>query len=220
MILLSNKMDIFYYSNFCPHSQKIVQFIVKHQLNEKISCICVDKRKRDGNNQLVVLLENGKQVMLPPNLQSIPAVLCIKKNYTLVLGTEPITEYLQSKFNLSKNSHQLFENPYDKTSAVNKRPQYQDPIGFHMSEISSSNGISSEAYTSYDLSPDDLSAQSNSSNRPLYHYTPVDNHIRIEAPEDTYRPDKVSSNVTIDVLQQQRNNEIPVVSVQPPNELY
>uniref|UniRef100_A0A6C0HVA5 Glutaredoxin domain-containing protein n=1 Tax=viral metagenome TaxID=1070528 RepID=A0A6C0HVA5_9ZZZZ len=211
-------MDIFYYSNFCPHSQKVIQFIVKNQLNDKISCICVDKRTRDGNNQYMVTLENGKQVMLPPNLQSIPAILCVKKNYTLILGTEPIIEYVQSVFNLSLNSQQLFENPYEST--VNTRPQYQDPVGFIMTGNSNNNGILSEAYTSYDLSPDDLSAQSNSKNRPMYHYTPVNNNFRIEAPEDSYRPDKISSNVTIDVLQHQRNQEIPAVAVQPPKDLY
>lgn len=215
-------MDIFYYSNLCPHSQKVVQFVVKHQLNDKLSCICVDKRKRDvNNNQTVVVLENGKQVMLPPNLQSIPAILCVKKNYVLVMGTDPIIEYLKSFFGLSPDSNDLFEHPNHPSTAVNRRPQSQDPIGFELVNGPSSNtGIYSEPFTGYNLEPEDLAGQSQSSNRPIYEYTPVDKQIFIDTPEDKYRPDKVSSNVTIDVLQQQRNQEIPMVQVQPPSSLY
>lgn len=196
--------------------------MVKHQLTDKLSCICVDKRKRDvNNNQTVVILENGKQVMLPPNLQSIPAILCVKKNYILVMGTDPIIEYLQSFFGLSPHSNELFEHPNHPSTDVNRRPQSQDPIGFELLNGPSSNtGIYSEPFTGYNLEPEDLAGQSQSSNRPIYEYTPVDKQIFIDTPEDKYRPDKVSSNVTIDVLQQQRNQEIPIVQVQPLSSLY
>lgn len=212
-------MDIFYYSNYCQHSQKVIEFIVKHQLNNKLSCICVDKRKRDvNNNQMHVILENGKQVMLPPNLQSIPAILCVKKNYTLVLGTDPIKEYLKQTFQLGQEANRLFDNPHQ--SQINQRPQMQEPAGFELNGISANSNIFSEPFTNYNLSPDDLAAQSRSNNRPLYNYTAVDKQFTIETPEDTYRPDKVASNVTIDVLQQQRNKEVPVVQVAPPMSLY
>ena len=37
-------MDIFYYSNYCKHSQRVLQFLVKGGLVDKISFICIDKR--------------------------------------------------------------------------------------------------------------------------------------------------------------------------------
>jgi len=210
-------MDIFYYSKLCPHSQKIIQFIVKHQLQSKLSCICVDKRKRDvNNNQTMVVLENGKQVMLPPNLQSVPAVLCIKRNYVLIVGTDPILDYFKTAFNLGNT--QLFENPYE--SPVNRRPQEREPTGVGFNTFLGNSGIMSEQYTGYNLSPDDLSAVSSSERRPMHGYTKVGQHIVIETPEDTWRPDKVASNVTVDMLQQQRNMEIPVAPSHPPSELY
>jgi hypothetical protein len=36
----------------------------------------------------------------------------------------------------------------------------------------------------------------------------IDDLNFIQTPPDTYRPDKLSNNVTIDTLQQQRNEEI------------
>jgi len=214
-------MDIFYYSNLCPHSQKVIQFVVKHQLQSKLSCICVDKRKRDANNQTVVVLETGKHVMLPPNLQSVPAVLCVKKNYVLVQGTDPILEYFQAAFGLSASAQQLYENPYDSpANAVNRRPQAMDPVGVGVQSLTGNMGIFSETYTQYHLTPEDLAGDSQSRRRPMYGYTPVDRHMAIETPEDNWRPDKIASNMTVDVIQQQRNQEIPVVQVTPPSELY
>ena len=211
-------MDILYYSNMCKHSQKVVQFVVSNQLTDQLSCICVDKRKRDANNnQTMVILENGKTVMLPPNLQSIPAVLCVKRNYTLVLGTDPIIEYLQEKFS-TKYTNMQFENPHNPTN--NQRAQQRDPMGMTLDGLTMNSNIRSEPYTSYSMTTDDLSAKSTSQNRPLHHYTSVHDEFSIPTPEDTYRPDKVSSNVTIDVLQQQRNVEVPVVQVAPPQGLY
>lgn len=211
-------MDILYYSNLCVHSQKVIEFVVKHQLSNQLSCICVDKRKRDvNNNQTVVVLENGQQVTLPPNLQSIPAILCVKKNYTLVMGKDPILAYLQEKFG-TQYANAAFDHPGSQNGK--QRIQEREPVGVTLTGLTLNSNILSEAFTSYDLGPDDLSTKSTSQNRPLHHYTSVNQDFKINTPEDSYRPDKVSSNVTIDVLQQQRNHEIPVVQVAPPSGIY
>ena len=208
-------MDIFYYSTMCQHSQRVIEFIVKHQLTGQLSCICVDKRKRDHqNNHTVVILENGQTVMLPPNLHAIPALLCVKNNYTIISGKDAIIGYLQEKFGTQ------YANQVGGDGRPGGRPQQREPIGTTLGALSGSANVWSEPFTSYQMSPDDLAAKSTSGNRPLYHYTSVNQEVKIETPEDTYRPDKVSSNVTIDVLQQQRNHEVPMVSVVPPTGLY
>ena len=84
-------MDILYYSNYCPHSQKLLQYITKKNLIEKLNCICVDKRVRDNNNnQMYIVLENGKRVILPPNVSSVPSLLQVKKNYSVLQGIDQI----------------------------------------------------------------------------------------------------------------------------------
>lgn len=37
-------MDILYYSNYCKHSQKIIQNLSKTNLKDKISFICIDRK--------------------------------------------------------------------------------------------------------------------------------------------------------------------------------
>jgi hypothetical protein len=44
----------------------------------------------------------------------------------------------------------------------------------------------------------------------MYNYVRADTDLnRINTPTDSYKPDKVSGEVTIDKIQQQRNNDLP-----------
>ena len=49
-------MDTLYYSNYCKHSQRILQFLVKGNLVDKINFMCIDKRQQDDtNNQIYII---------------------------------------------------------------------------------------------------------------------------------------------------------------------
>lgn len=189
-------MDIFYYSNYCKHSQKILQFLVKGDLTKQISCICIDKRSRDPKtNQLKIILENGTIVSMPPNVHSVPALLLVNKNYQLVLGDDIIHHY----------------EPKMREKLASANFGNGEPMGFAINAISGSGGsnIVSEQFTSYDMSPDELSAKGRGTRRQMYNYvSAADDNNFIQTPPDTYRPDKLSSNVTIDMLQQKRNADV------------
>ena len=59
------------------------------------------------------------------------------------------------------------------------------------------------------MSPDELSAKGKGSSRKLYNYVSAQQDtLFIETPPDDYKPDKLSGDVTIDTLQQQRIDEI------------
>ena len=186
-------MDILYYSNYCKHSQIVIQTLVKANMSDKISFICIDKRSQDQKNgQMYIHLENGSKVIFPPNVHSVPTLLLIKDKYRAILGDEIL---------------QHFHNDMKKMST--QAQPTGDPAGFHISSFSGGNNISSERFTNYSLTPDDLSAKSTSTNRPLYNYVSVkDDTLFINTPPDDYKPDKVSTNVTVDTLQQKRMDEI------------
>jgi len=189
-------MDVLYYSNYCPHSQHVLQYAVKNTLTDRFSFICVDKRSRDvHNNHTYVTLEKGQKVALPPGLHSVPAVLCVSQNHTLILGKERVLAFLTSLVP-SSSSH----SPSSRES---------EPLAYSFS-FSTNTNIASEAYTDYHLSPEALSGQG--TDRNLYHYVPVDANIVIPTPVETYRPDKVASDVTTDKLQQQRMQDIPIAA--------
>lgn len=189
-------MDILYYSNFCKHSQKILQFFVKNNLTEQVNFICIDKRKQDPTTgQINIYLENGSHILLPPNVHSVPSLLLVKESYSVIIGDAIMSKYqskLQNQTNVATDGN-------------------GEPIGVSLNSASIGTVIS-EQYTSYNATPQDLSSKSNSTNnRPLYNYVSAnENGITIQTPPDTYRPDKVSQNVTIDTLQQKRNEDVNV----------
>jgi hypothetical protein len=86
--------NIFYYSNYCKHSQKVLQCLVKANLTNEISFVCIDKRGRDPNtNQLFIITEGGERVLMPPNVHSVPAMLLVKEQYRVIYGDEILQNY-------------------------------------------------------------------------------------------------------------------------------
>ena len=187
-------MDILYYSNYCKHSQKVVQSLVKGNLQNKLSFVCIDTRKRDPKTgQVYISIENGSKVVMPPNVHSVPALLLINQNYRIILGDEIIKHY-----------HPEILKSQSKVVQGNG-----EPMAYQLNKSSGGTNIVSEQFTSYDMSPDDLSAKSNSTNRPMYDYVTVNGDgASIATPDDTYKPNKVGGDVTVDNLQQKRMDEI------------
>jgi hypothetical protein len=195
-------MDILYYSNHCPNSQKVIHYISRGGLIDKLNAICIDKRTVDKmTGQIYIELENGKKIMLPPNIHSVPALLVVKKNYAAFFGKD-IIHYFE---------------PMVKETTEKAQQNNGEPIGISLAPSSAGVAIISEQYTLYDLTPDDLSAKSQSARRPMYNYVSAQNHqsFQIPTPPDTYRPDKVGQGVTLESLEQQRNKDIPQNG--PPN---
>ena len=189
--------DLFYYSNHCKHSQKVIQYISKNNLIDKISCICIDKRMRDAqNNHIIILLENGQKVSMPPSIQTVPTMLRPSYNHTIVLGAEKIIEYIQSEKKYI--NHQTQSNILQNNV---------EPISYEFN-ISPNNNISSEKFTDFNMSSAALGAKGTGKERQMYNYVPVDSNISINAPVETYQADKISSDVTVDKLLQSRNTEI------------
>lgn len=194
-------MDNLYYSNYCKHSKKVLDFLSKSGITEKLNCICIDKRKRDPNtNQMFIHLDDGKQVLMPPNLSSVPALLLINKGYSLVLGSDIIQHY----------------EPEVKKKLESANFGDGEPSSYTIKSSSGGSNIVSEQFTFYDMTPDELSAKGAGGQRQLYNYVPVINSNNvINTPPDTYKPDKVSNEVTIDTLQQQRNADVPMSNSTP-----
>lgn len=187
-------MDILYYSNYCMYSKKILQFLVKENLTNKLNAICIDKRIRDPQtNQLYIVLEDGKKILMPPNVHSVPAMLLVKQNYRVILGEE-IVDYLRPFVKQQKDIATKFQG---------------EPMGYVLSGSNNGMNIVSEQYTNYNMSPDELSAKGKGSNRELYNYVSVNNdNVMIQTPPDTYRPDKLSGDISLDTLQQSRNEDV------------
>jgi hypothetical protein len=89
----SAPLNILYYSRFCPHSNKVVDFIAKNGIAAELNCICVDRRRVGEGGQTLVQLENGKTEALPPMIDRVPALLLVKEKYQIRFGDDIIEHY-------------------------------------------------------------------------------------------------------------------------------
>lgn len=192
-------MDILYYSNYCPHSKKILKFITTSGLIDKVNAICIDKRIVNPNSgQIQIVLEDGKKLLLPPNVQGVPALLIVSKKYSAIFGDE-ILQYF---------------GPYVQNKQVEATGILGEPVGITLGQ--SMGNILSEQYTFYDMTPDELSAKGSGGNRQMGTYVSASHdNYSIQTPVDTYRPDKVGESVSIESLEQARNKDVSQVPVNP-----
>ena len=194
-------MDILYYSNHCKHSQKVIKFFVQNNLMEQLNFICIDNRKYDNKTgQIYVILEKGDHIVLPPNIHSVPALLLVKQNYSVVMGDDIISRYQQK-----------IQNKKDNATFGNG-----EPLGVSLDSVLGNGSVVSEQYTSYNATPQELSSKGRGGTRSLYNYVSANEDIPgISTPPDTYHPDKVSENITVELLEKKRQDEIGV-NVQKP----
>jgi hypothetical protein len=84
---------ILYYSNYCEVCKKYLKLISNAGFQKDIHFICIDKRvEKDGKTFIV--LENGQRIVLPSNINRVPALLLLLKGYKVLFG-EQILEHLQ-----------------------------------------------------------------------------------------------------------------------------
>ena len=87
--------DTLYYSNYCSHCNSLLEFLNKNGFIDKLSFINIDKRKQDEQGVLYALQHNGKWVLVPHIIHSVPALI-VSKNHHLLLG-EQIQAHFQSQ---------------------------------------------------------------------------------------------------------------------------
>jgi len=186
-------MDILYYSNYCKHSQRILQFFEKNNLANKVNFISVDRRRQDPKTgQVYVFLENGTQVLLPPNVHSVPSLLLTKESYSVITG-----DSIMEKFK-----------PYIETQNIMATKGNGEPVGMGLI-TNTSNPVISDQYTFYSATPEELSAKGTGRNRQMHNYVSAfGDSPNIYTPPDNYRPNKLSEDVTVDSLQRSRNEDI------------
>ena len=183
-------MDILYYSNYCKHSKEILDFLIKNDLTKQLNCLCVDKRKVDPvSGQVHIVLENGSTVLLPPNIHSVPTLMLVKDNYRVIMGSA-----IKSQF-----QGQVQENNDFATQGNG------EPMSFSLG----SKDVMSESFTMFNATVEELSAKGSGTGRNLYNYvSATGNTATIPTPPETYKSEKLSSDITVDSIQQQRNQDM------------
>jgi len=184
--------SIIYYSNSCDRCKSVLTALSKSQVSNDIHFLCIDKRVKSGTGAWHILTETGEKVLLPPQVNRVPALLLLNKGHQVLYGDQ-ILQHFQPK-NVALNNEATGFNGEPNAFSLGR----ESMGGF---------GVASDNYSFLDQSADELSAKGNGGMRQLYNYATIDVVDKIETPPDNYSPDKVGS-VSLEQLQQKRQMDI------------
>lgn len=181
--------SVLYYSNYCQHCKNLLKAISNSSIKNDIHFLCIDKRiKKEG--VLYIQLENGQEILLPPNIRKVPSLLLLNRGNTVVEG-ENVNEYI------------LKETNKINTQATNSNGE---PLAYSLNDFGS---IKSDNYSYLDQSSDEMAAKGSGGTRQMHNYVAINQNDIIETPPEDYKPDKIDANMSLDKIRMMRDKDIP-----------
>ena len=188
---------ILYYSNFCQNCKQVLSVVSRSPVKDEMHFLCVDDRVKGSNGATYIKLPDGQQVILPPTVSRVPALLLLNRGHHVLFGEE-IMQHIQPSVEAMK-----------QTAVV----QNGEPMAFSLG--GGSFGVASDSYSFLDMSSDDLSAKGNGGMRQQHMYAGVSHTDQIETPPDNYSPDTIG-NLSMEQLQQKREADVKMKQGPPP----
>jgi hypothetical protein len=184
--------SILYYSNYCEHSKKLLQTLSRANISNDIHFICIDKRTKDENGKIYIILENSQKIIMPENVNRVPALLLLNQGYQVLYG-ESILQHLKPR----------------QQAAVKVATQNNlEPMAFSFG--GGFGNIVSDHFSFLDQDPDALMAKGNGGTRQMHNYVDLNYADNISTPSDEQEyknSNRISKELTIEQLQQQREAE-------------
>jgi hypothetical protein len=186
---------ILYYSNFCEHSKKILNTLSKSSIAKDIHFICIDKRIKDKDNKIYIILPNEQRIIMPENISKVPALLLLNNNYQVLYG-----EAIYNHFK-----------PQEKQITKQATNNQLEPMAFSFGGLCS--GIASDNYSFLDMDSEELGTKGNGGLRQMHNYVSLNNSdsFTISTPSDDFEytsSKPKEGEIKIEDLQKQRDMEI------------
>lgn len=191
---------ILYYSNFCEPSKKLLQTVTKTQNAKDIHFICIDKRVKDSNGKVYIVLQNGQKIVMPENVTRVPALLLLNQNYKVIYGDD-IYKHLRPQA-----QQQVKEATKNNMEPVNYQDGFSAFSGF-------GGGIVSDNYSFLDQSDTELSVKGDGGLRQMHNYVTLNEsmNLAMKLPTDEveYKADKLKEGeLSVESLQRKRDEDL------------
>lgn len=189
---------ILYYSNFCEPSKKLLQSVTKTQNTNNIHFICIDKRVKDANGKIFIVLQNGQQILMPENVTRVPALLLLNQNYKVIYGND-IYNYLKPQV-----TQQIQQATKNNMEPINFQDGFKSFGGF-------SGGIVSDNYSFLDQSDSELSVKGDGGLRQIHNYVTLNEsmNLSMKLPQDDVEYNKLKEGeLSVEALQRRRDEEV------------
>ena len=191
--------SVLYYSKYCDNCKKLLYEIGKTKIQKNIHFLSIDKRVQKAEKWYIVL-DNGRQIFLPPNIVKVPSLLLLNKGNKILIGDD-VLNYLRPQ--IYQEKHQATQNN-------------MEPLAFSIYEMGSS---LSDNYSYLDQTSEEMSAaKGNGGMRQMHSFVRLNQIDKIQTPPEDYEPDKVGE-VDMGKLQAQRANDIKSAQASVPNSL-
>lgn len=182
---------ILYYSNYCNNCKQLLHTIARWgNIKDDIHFINIDKRVSKPNGTINVILENGQEILLPPTITKVPALLLLNKGHQVLFGGD-INTHLE---------------PKQAAAAQVATQNNGEPAAFTLGGAFGGFGVVSDNFSFLDQDSEQLAAKGQGGLRQQHHYATMDYNCDIQTPPDNWAPDKVG-NVTLEQLEQKRQQE-------------
>ena len=191
---------ILYYSNYCEPSKKLLQTVTKTQNAKDIHFICIDKRVKDSNGKVYIVLQTGQKIVMPENVTRVPALLLLNQNYKVIYGDD-IYKHLRPQV-----QQQVKEATRNNMEPVNYQDGFSAFSGFGC-------GVVSDNYSFLDQSDTDLSVKGDGGLRQMHNYVTLNDsmNLSMKLPTDDheYKTDKLKEGeLSIEALQRKRDEDL------------
>jgi hypothetical protein len=179
--------SVLYYSKYCENCKKLLYELGKTNISKQIHFLSIDKRV-NKSNKLFIVLDNGCEVFLPPNITKVPCLLLLNKGNKIIVGDDVMNYFrpqlAQKKANATKTNG--------------------EPLAFSTYEMGTT---MSDNYSYLDQTNESMSAKGDGGLRQMHSFVSMNFNDKIYTPPEDYEPDKVGQ-VDLGKLQAQRDSEI------------
>jgi glutaredoxin-related protein len=180
--------SVLYYSKYCENCKKLLYEIGKTKIQKNMHFLSIDKRIQK-NEKWYIVLDNGKQIFLPPNIVKVPSLLLLNKGNKILIGDD-VLNFLRP---------QIYQEKQQATQ------HNMEPLAFSIYEMGSS---LSDNYSYLDQTSEEMSAaKGNGGMRQMHSFVKLNQIDKIQTPPEDYEPDKVGE-VDLGKIQAQRANDI------------
>ena len=192
--------SILYYSNFCEPSKKLLQTVSKTQNVNNIHFVCIDKRVKDSNGKIQIILQTGQKLLMPENVTRVPALMLLNQNYKVVY-VDDIYTHLKPQV-----TQQIKQATKNNMEPINFQDGFSAFSGF-------GGGIVSDNFSFLDQSDSELSVKGEGGLRQIHNYVTLNEsmNLSMKLPQDDfdYKGDKIKEGETsVEALQRRREEDL------------
>ena len=162
-------------------------------VQKDIHFICIDRREKDASGKLFIVLENGQKIIMPENINRVPALLLLNDGYKVLYG---------------ENILQFFK-PLQKQATKTATMNNMEPMAFSFNS-GGFGDIVSDQFSFLDQNPEELEAKGSGGTRQMHNYVDLNYNQTITTPDDEfdYKSKKIPEDLTIEKLQEQRQSDL------------